>query len=100
MDEKQFTYCSTFCAMFPSAFLWFERVGKVMLRWVVGKTWPTDKHMHVSFDAPHVSAFPGSGLQDSLCRLVGNVNSKPGEEVNEQMKERKKGAGARRRARV
>uniref|UniRef100_A0A7S2SCY8 Uncharacterized protein n=1 Tax=Rhizochromulina marina TaxID=1034831 RepID=A0A7S2SCY8_9STRA len=53
MDERQFAFCSMFCAMFPSSFLWFERMGKVALRWVVGKTWPTDKHMHVSFDSPH-----------------------------------------------
>lgn len=53
MDERQFSFCSTFCAMFPSAFLWFERAGKVVLRGVFGKTWPTDKHVHASFDAPH-----------------------------------------------
>ena len=28
-DENSFLYCTTFCAGFPSCFLWFERLGNI-----------------------------------------------------------------------
>ena len=51
LDERQFRYCNTFCAGFPSCFLWFEAVGKALLRGVIDETRPMD-NMRLDFELP------------------------------------------------
>jgi LPS sulfotransferase NodH len=51
VDEAQFTYCNTFCAGFPSSFLWFERLGKVLFAKVIDSHRPMD-NVPLSFDLP------------------------------------------------
>jgi hypothetical protein len=52
LDTQQFTYCSTFCAGFPSCFLWFERYyGKRLLKGVMAETRPMD-NIRLDFDLP------------------------------------------------
>ena len=51
LDTEQFAICSTFCAGFPSAFLWFEDIGKQLFSGVIDKTRPMD-NMPLHFDLP------------------------------------------------
>jgi len=46
-----FAICSTFCAGFPSCFLWFERWGKQLFRGVIDETRPMD-NVPLDFDLP------------------------------------------------
>ena len=66
LDSTQFTYCSTFCAGFPSCFLWFEQYGKQLLKGVIGETRPMD-NVKLHFDLPQ---------EDELatCVLSGGVS--------------------------
>eukprot|EP01041_Mallomonas_annulata_P001541 gene1541-2978_t len=50
-DSDHFYYCSTFCAGFPSSFLWFENYGKVLFAGVIEKTRPMDD-MPLHFELP------------------------------------------------
>jgi hypothetical protein len=50
-DNDNFFYCTTFCAGFPSAFLWFEEYGKKMFASAMEKTRPMDS-MPLHFDLP------------------------------------------------
>jgi hypothetical protein len=50
-DSENFFYCSTFCAGFPSAFLWFEKIGKKLFASAMEKTRPMDS-MPLHFDLP------------------------------------------------
>ena len=47
---QAFGVCSTFCACFPAAFLWFERF-KGLLAGMIDGTRPMDA-MELSFDSP------------------------------------------------
>ena len=49
-DEETFGTCSTFCAGFPSSFLWFERF-KRLLSGVIDSKRPMD-NVELSFDGP------------------------------------------------
>lgn len=40
LDSDQFIICTTFCAGFPSSFLWFENLGKRMFSGVIDKKRP------------------------------------------------------------
>jgi len=51
LDSDQFSYCSTFCAGFPSCFLWFELIGKVLFKGVIDDTRPMD-NVKLHFDLP------------------------------------------------
>lgn len=51
LDEEQFSYCSTFAAGFPSSFLSFEWIGKVLLRGILTPTRPMD-NVKLDFDLP------------------------------------------------
>lgn len=51
LDSEQFSYCSTFCAGFPSSFLWFESIGKILFRGVIDETRPMD-NVKLNFDLP------------------------------------------------
>jgi LPS sulfotransferase NodH len=51
LDYQQFTYCNTFCAGFPSSFLWFETIGKFLFRGVIDEHRPMD-NVPLSFDLP------------------------------------------------
>lgn len=50
-DPDNFFGCTTFCAGFPSSFLWFEKWGKVLFASVIEKTRPMDS-MPLHFDLP------------------------------------------------
>ena len=50
-DEKNFYFCTTFCAGFPSSFLWFENWGKFLFANIIDKTRPMDS-MPLHFDLP------------------------------------------------
>ena len=50
-DESSFYYCTTFCAGFPSSFIWFEKYGKRLFSSVIEKTRPMDS-MPLHFDLP------------------------------------------------
>lgn len=50
-DVKNFYYCNTFCAGFPSSFLWFEKYGKYLFSSVLDKHRPMDS-MTLDFDLP------------------------------------------------
>lgn len=50
-DERNFFFCSTFCAGFPSSFLFFEGLGKFLFSGVIDKTRPMDT-MPLHFDLP------------------------------------------------
>ena len=50
-DEESFFFCTTFCAGFPSSFLWFEDIGKYIFSTVIEKTRPMDS-MPLHFDLP------------------------------------------------
>ena len=51
LDSEKFSYCSTFCAGFPSCFLWFESVGKELFKGVIDETRPMD-NVKLDFDLP------------------------------------------------
>ena len=51
LDSEQFSFCSTFCAGFPSCFLWFESIGKVLFRDLIDDTRPMD-NIKLDFDLP------------------------------------------------
>lgn len=50
-DSDSFYYCTTFCAGFPSCFLWFESIGKKLFSGIIEKTRPMDS-MPLHFDLP------------------------------------------------
>lgn len=50
-DTDNFFFCSTFCAGFPSSFLWFESIGKTLFASAMEKTRPMDS-MPLHFDLP------------------------------------------------
>lgn len=50
-DNDNFFYCTTFNAGFPSAFLWFEYLGKKLFASAMEKTRPMDS-MPLHFDLP------------------------------------------------
>ena len=49
--DDRFAYCNTFCAGFPSCFLWFEGVGKRLFAGVMDETRPMD-NVKLDFDLP------------------------------------------------
>jgi hypothetical protein len=51
LDKEQFDFCSTFCAGFPSSFLWFERIGKRLFGGLLDETRPMDNVL-LDFDLP------------------------------------------------
>jgi omega-hydroxy-beta-dihydromenaquinone-9 sulfotransferase len=51
MDQIRFTTCSTFCAGFPSSFLSFESIGKILFRGVMDDHRPMD-NVPLGFDLP------------------------------------------------
>ena len=51
LDEHRFAICNTFCAGFPSCFLWFESIGKVLFKNVIDDTRPMD-NVKLHFDLP------------------------------------------------
>lgn len=51
LDTNQFCYCSTFCAGFPSRFLWFRSIGKILFSGVIDGTRPMD-NVKLNFDLP------------------------------------------------
>jgi hypothetical protein len=51
LDDAQFDVCTTFCAGFPSCFLWFESIGKIIFRGVIDDTRPMD-NVRLDFDLP------------------------------------------------
>lgn len=51
LDDEQFDICTTFCAGFPSCFLWFERIGKALFRGILDETRPMD-NVILDFDLP------------------------------------------------
>ena len=51
LDEEQFFICTTFCAGFPSCFLWLETMGKILFRHVIDDTRPMD-NFPLHFDLP------------------------------------------------
>ena len=53
-DDSNFYYCNTFCAGFPSCFLWFEDIGKYLFSSIIEKTRPMDS-MPLHFDLPQVN---------------------------------------------
>ena len=50
-DTENFYFCSTFCAGFPSSFLFFERIGKYLFSGIIEKTRPMDS-IPLHFDLP------------------------------------------------
>mmetsp|Transcript_13737 Transcript_13737/g.28814 ORF Transcript_13737/g.28814 Transcript_13737/m.28814 type:complete len:500 (-) Transcript_13737:2624-4123(-) len=67
LDSEQFSYCSTFCAGFPSCFLWFESIGKVLFRGVIDDTRPMD-NVKLDFDLPQ---------EDELATNVMSAGTSP-----------------------
>jgi len=67
LDSEQFTYCSTFCAGFPSCFLWFESIGKVLFKGVIDDTRPMD-NVKLDFDLPQ---------EDELATNVISAGTSP-----------------------
>ena len=64
--DGDFGTCSTFCAGFPSSFLWFERF-KGLLSGMIGSTRPMD-NMELSFDTPQ---------EDELATNVLSAGTSP-----------------------
>ena len=64
--DENFSYCNTFCAGFPSCFLWFEAIGRVLFKPVLGRTRPMD-NVKLGFDLPQ---------EDELatCLLSGGIS--------------------------
>lgn len=67
LDEGQFDVCTTFCAGFPSCFLWFERIGKEMFRGILDETRPMD-NVVLDFDLPQ---------EDELATNVLSAGTSP-----------------------
>ena len=63
-DSEEFGVCSTFCAGFPSAFLWFERFKWVFSGAIDSKR-PMD-NMALSFDAPQEDELAISVLSSGI----------------------------------
>lgn len=51
LDEERFAFCTTFCAGFPTCFLWFEGIGKFLFRDILEETRPMD-NIKLDFDLP------------------------------------------------
>ena len=51
LKETNFGVCTTFCAGFPSCFLWFEALGKKWFADVMDETRPMD-NVPLDFDLP------------------------------------------------
>mmetsp|Transcript_3755 Transcript_3755/g.7372 ORF Transcript_3755/g.7372 Transcript_3755/m.7372 type:complete len:508 (-) Transcript_3755:379-1902(-) len=51
LDKDNFATCSTFCSGFPSSFLWFEGIGKILFGNVMDETRPMD-NVKLTFDLP------------------------------------------------
>ena len=51
LHMEQFAICTTFCAGFPSCFLWFEHWGKRLFANIMDETRPMD-NMRLHFDLP------------------------------------------------
>jgi hypothetical protein len=51
LDDDQFALCTTFCAGFPSCFLWFEWIGKRIFGGIMDEHRPMDK-VKLDFDLP------------------------------------------------
>lgn len=51
LDTERFAICNTFCAGFPSCFLWFEPIGKVLFRNIMDDHRPMDM-VKLDFDLP------------------------------------------------
>lgn len=67
LDEDQFDVCTTFCAGFPSCFLWFERFGKKLFRGILDETRPMD-NVILDFDLPQ---------EDELATNVLSAGTSP-----------------------
>eukprot|EP00934_Nitzschia_sp_Nitz4_P008091 Nitzschia sp. Nitz4//scaffold118_size93875//84641//86167//NITZ4_004802-RA/size93875-processed-gene-0.46-mRNA-1//1//CDS//3329533766//8081//frame0 len=67
LDEEQFAICTTFCAGFPSCFLWFEPYGKQLFSGVMDKTRPMD-NVALHFDLPQ---------EDELATNVLSAGTSP-----------------------
>lgn len=67
LDEERFDFCSTFCAGFPSCFLWFERIGKFLFRGILDETRPMD-NVKLDFDLPQ---------EDELATNVLSAGTSP-----------------------
>jgi omega-hydroxy-beta-dihydromenaquinone-9 sulfotransferase len=51
LDTERFAVCTTFCAGFPSCFLWFEHIGKKLFSSVIDDRRPMD-NVPLHFDLP------------------------------------------------
>ncbi|GMH79230.1 hypothetical protein TL16_g08076 [Triparma laevis f. inornata] len=64
--DSSFSYCNTFCALFPSYFLWFEWIGSIIFSPFLSKIRPMD-NVKLGFDLPQ---------EDELatCLLSGGIS--------------------------
>ncbi|KAL3919298.1 MAG: hypothetical protein SGILL_003824, partial [Bacillariaceae sp.] len=67
MDTERFGICSTFCAGFPSSFLSFEGVGKILFQGVIDDHRPMD-NVPLGFDLPQ---------EDELATNVLSAGTSP-----------------------
>lgn len=67
LDEEQFDVCTTFCAGFPSCFLWFEKIGKKLFKNILDETRPMD-NVVLDFDLPQ---------EDELATNVLSAGTSP-----------------------
>jgi len=69
-DSDQFYICNTFCAGFPSSFLWFESIGKVLLSRLIDTKRPMD-NMKLSFELPQedeiATSVMSGGISPYFC---------------------------------
>jgi omega-hydroxy-beta-dihydromenaquinone-9 sulfotransferase len=75
LDEHQFATCTTFCAGFPSCFLWFESIGKRLFANVMDATRPMDQ-VKLHFDLPQEDELATNVL--SLAAATANNSKKSG----------------------
>jgi hypothetical protein len=66
LDKNQFCYCSTFCAGFPSCFLWFESIGKIIFSYVIDDTRPMD-NVKLDFDLPQEDELATNVISGGNC---------------------------------
>ncbi|OEU21174.1 P-loop containing nucleoside triphosphate hydrolase protein [Fragilariopsis cylindrus CCMP1102] len=66
LDINQFCYCSTFCAGFPSCFLWFESIGKIIFHGVIDDTRPMD-NVRLDFDLPQEDELATNVISGGSC---------------------------------
>ena len=66
LDIDQFCYCSTFCAGFPSCFLWFESIGKIIFNGVIDDTRPMD-NVKLDFDLPQEDELATNVISGGNC---------------------------------